>query len=382
MNGMELAGRIRAEAQFAQLRIVLLTTMNCQKDLQRLAELQVSACLSKPITERKLVECVNAALAQPLPEDRSCMANADGAGWEERSAAPAAEKSGAVVLLVEDNVVNQKVARRFLERLGCKVTIANDGADGVRKYGSGKFDLILMDLQMPHMSGLVATDKIRHLEAPGERIPIVALTADVMTGQRERCVAAGMDDFLTKPVDVAELRRVLERFVGARDLEPIAEATQSNHQSDKTMNQPSADTTMTNEAALEVLTSVADASVAAPQAAAVDFAKLEELTDGDREFARELTDIYIASCGQVLCAMRECVTRADRDGLRKAAHQLAGASGNIHATELWSLCKALEAEAGRQSESDSSASIEAIAAEVARSTAALQEYIAAARSAA
>jgi hypothetical protein len=385
MNGMELAGCIRAEAQFAPMRIVMLTAMNCQKDLQRLAELQVSGCLSKPVTERKLVECVNAALAQPLPRG-SCMANAGGASWEEPSAAPAAEKSGAAVLLVEDNVVNQKVARRFLERLGCIVTIANDGADGVRKYGSGKFDLILMDLQMPHMSGLVATDKIRHMEAPGERIPIVALTADVMTGQREHCVAAGMDAFLTKPVDVAELRRVLERFVGARDIEPIAAATQSdyqsNYQSDKTMNQPSADATMTSEAALEVLTSAADASEAAPQAAAVDFAKLEELTDGDREFARELADLYIASSGQVLCAMRECVTRADRDGLRKAAHQLAGASGNIHASRLWSLCKALEAAAGRQSESDSTASIDVIAAEVARSTAALQEYLAAARSAA
>ena len=389
MNGVDFAGQVRAEASFGQPRVVMLTKVNCQKDLQLLSELRVSACLSKPVSERKLIECADSALAQPLPDGATGITRMA----QEREPAEAAIPGGsavtaqydATVLLVEDNVVNQKVARRFLERMGCKVTVADDGAEGVRKFAAGKFDLILMDLQMPHMSGLVATDKIRHLEAQGQgsgqRIPIVALTADVMTGQRERCMAAGMDDFLTKPLDALDLRRVLERFVEVVE----TRSTGDESMSEKTMTPTGTHELLTQAAALDMLVaSTPHTHVPAPaaDASAVDFARLEEITDGDAEFTRELTHTYIVSSEQILASMRSSVASADREALRKAAHQLAGASANIHALQAYGLCKTLEAAANSQSEAMSAASVETIAAEIARCAAALQEYLGASRFAA
>jgi len=116
------------------------------------------------------------------------------------------------VLVVEDNIVNQKVAQRFLERLGCKVTLADNGAQAVELVRREPFELVLMDLQMPVMDGIEAARVIREREVEDRRIPIVALTAHAMVGERERCVDAGMDDFLTKPLLMERLRQVLQRF--------------------------------------------------------------------------------------------------------------------------------------------------------------------------
>jgi signal transduction histidine kinase/CheY-like chemotaxis protein len=116
------------------------------------------------------------------------------------------------VLLVEDNLVNQKVARAFLERLGCEVTLAANGVDAVRCFAQTRFDLILLDLQMPVMDGYVATSRLRQLEHGRARTPIVALTASAMMGQRERCLQAGMDDLITKPFELQRMRAILERF--------------------------------------------------------------------------------------------------------------------------------------------------------------------------
>jgi CheY-like chemotaxis protein len=116
------------------------------------------------------------------------------------------------VLLVEDNIVNQMVARRFLERLGCDVTVAENGEEAVRCFTQSAFRLVLMDVQMPIMDGYTATRQIRSLEDTYTRIPIVALTANAMTGQLEQCVEAGMDALLTKPLNVERLEEALVRF--------------------------------------------------------------------------------------------------------------------------------------------------------------------------
>ena len=116
------------------------------------------------------------------------------------------------VLVVEDNAVNQKVAQRFLERLGCRVVVADNGEKAVTAFAHGHFDLVLMDLQMPVMDGYASTREIRAAEKVGTRIPIVALTANAMAGQLERCLAADMDGLLTKPLSVERLRETLDRI--------------------------------------------------------------------------------------------------------------------------------------------------------------------------
>ncbi len=124
---------------------------------------------------------------------------------------PAQQRFSGHVLLVEDNFVNQKVAVRFLERLGCTVEVAGNGAEGVAACRERHFDIVLMDLQMPVMDGMTATRKIREWET-SSHIPIIALTANAMTGDRELCEAAGMDGYLTKPIEVERLRNILAKF--------------------------------------------------------------------------------------------------------------------------------------------------------------------------
>ena len=117
------------------------------------------------------------------------------------------------ILLAEDNVVNQKVAARVLERRGHRITLANNGAEAVTLFARDKFDLILMDIQMPEMNGYEATTAIRDRErTTGAHIPIIALTAHAMTGDRDRCLAAGMDDYISKPIHLEELLQKVEQF--------------------------------------------------------------------------------------------------------------------------------------------------------------------------
>ena len=125
------------------------------------------------------------------------------------------------MLLVEDNAVNQRVARRFLERLGCEVEVVGDGAQAVAACASKTYSFILMDMQMPVMDGLEATRRIRASETDGKRTPIVALTADAMTGTLERCLTAGMDDYLTKPLDISRLQDALDRLHGVDAAETL-----------------------------------------------------------------------------------------------------------------------------------------------------------------
>ena len=122
---------------------------------------------------------------------------------------------GLRALLVEDNAVNRKVAVRLLTQKGIEVTQAEDGRIGVEKWSEGTFDIVLMDVQMPEMDGFQATAEIRRLEAlQGRRTPIVAMTAHAMSGDRERCLAAGMDDYVTKPVRAESLYEVIGRWAG------------------------------------------------------------------------------------------------------------------------------------------------------------------------
>jgi CheY-like chemotaxis protein len=198
--------------------------------------------------------------------------------------------------------------------MGCKVCIADNGAEGVRAYGSGHYDLVLMDLQMPLMDGLTAAQRIRELEGSRTHTPIVALTANAMPGQLERCMEAGMNGFLTKPLDIARLHDTFERF-GL-----VAKPT------------PSA-----NE----------HATGASASAAPVDFGRLHEITDGDAEFARELVNTFVQSGTAVIQEMYAAFGAGDRPALTRAAHKLKGASANVHAQRLRDIALALETQAAQ-----------------------------------
>jgi two-component system sensor histidine kinase/response regulator len=317
MDGASLGEVINADSQLASTRLVLLTSMDRTGDQQRFAAIGFAAYLTKPVRGRELKECLERVLARPASEwhmrsqplvTRNVLADALGE-----------PTYGGLVLLVEDNEVNQKVAQKYLERLGCHVRTADDGAAGVQAFKEDRFDLILMDMQMPIMDGIAATREIRKLERGGRHTPIVALTANVLAGQLERCLEAGMDDFLTKPLDVARLRDVLDRFgLHAADW-------------DENVRSSSAASPTTNEAT------------------PLDWRRIDEVADGDNDFANELVATFLDSAREALDEASAAWQQHDRAALARAAHKLKGASGNVGAHRMQSLSLALETDADQGS---------------------------------
>ncbi|MGB6451294.1 MAG: PAS domain-containing protein [Steroidobacteraceae bacterium] len=259
------------------------------------------------------------------------------------------------VLLVEDNLVNQKVARSFLERLGCHVSVAGNGLEAVQACEQGRFDLVLLDLQMPLMDGYAATSSLRKLEQGERRTPIVALTASAMAGQRERCLGAGMDDLITKPLDVQRLEAVLERF-GLRAKDAAGSGT-------------TAGGAVLDDSAVVQL--VASSAGDAP----VDLNGFRELTGEDAEFAREVAQAFVFTSEELVAELNRCIARRDREALERAAHSLRGASANIRATPLRELCAGLELRAAALTDAELTEHVARIAAERQRVAAALQGVV-------
>ena len=222
---------------------------------------------------------------------------------------------GGRVLVVEDNAVNQKVARHILERLGCEVILADNGADAVSLLATTAVRLVFMDLQMPLMDGITATRLIREQEAGASRVPIVALTANAMTGEFEKCIAAGMDAFLTKPLDIDRLREILNGF-GMR-AEPV---------------QPDVPATKAPE----------NTSIPTAEMSPINLSRLNELTDGDVDFATELFETFRDSAANSLQEIAEYAASNQRVALARAAHRLKGAAANFHAERVAELAAALE----------------------------------------
>ncbi|HEY6618901.1 MAG TPA: response regulator, partial [Steroidobacteraceae bacterium] len=209
MDGAMLGERIIAIPGLANTRLVMLTSLDRHGDTPRLAALGFAAYLTKPVRVRELIDAV-ARVMSGGPRQWQ-METQPMITLNMLTQPQAVQRFAGHVLLVEDNFVNQKVAVRFLERLGCTVEVASNGAEGVAACKERQFDIVLMDLQMPVMDGMTATRKIRDWETSGH-IPIIALTANAMTGDRELCEAAGMDGYLTKPIEVERLRNILAKF--------------------------------------------------------------------------------------------------------------------------------------------------------------------------
>ncbi|HLX41779.1 MAG TPA: response regulator [Bryobacteraceae bacterium] len=202
MDGFELAGRIRSLPESCVTAMIVLSSSGQQSDTVRCKELGIAGYLQKPVKRADLLNCIHMALGaardetlvpvipQPQPE------------------------TGRRILLAEDNTVNQRLALRLLERQGHSVVIVSNGRQAVDAVDSESFDVVLMDVQMPEMDGLQATALIREKErAHGTRIPIIALTAHAMKGDRERCIAAGMDGYLSKPIQAEELYAAIPQAI-------------------------------------------------------------------------------------------------------------------------------------------------------------------------
>lgn len=232
----------------------------------------------------------------------------------ETPARPDGVPLGPWVLVVEDNIVNRKVAVRMLTRIGCRVEIAGNGLEALQMVEGHAYDAVFLDCMMPVMDGYVATEKIRALPGPAAKTPIIALTANAMVGDRERCLAAGMDDYLSKPVEQEQLAAALSRWVRvARESSPPG--------SDATP----ATGTPVNPEVLE------------------GFRRLQE--PGEPDVVVEFIDLFLDDLPTRLAAIRAALHRENLERTRAEAHGLKSSAAYIGAAELSQRCRDVEASA-------------------------------------
>jgi CheY-like chemotaxis protein/HPt (histidine-containing phosphotransfer) domain-containing protein len=292
MNGFQVAERIKSAPELAATTIMMLSSVGHGGDAVRCSEMGIAAALTKPIRQSVLREAVLAALGS--------------AARTKTSAPPAhcARPHSLRVLLAEDNAVNRRLVTAILEKHTHIVQSVENGRQAVAAVESSPFDLVLMDLQMPEMGGMEATGIIRAAEVgTGNHLPIVALTAHAMKGDREACLGAGMDAYLAKPVRPHELLAVLDQLMGLATAEP---------------------------------------EPAPPKEPAFDAADVLARVEGDRSLLAELVAIFLEESPLRLAEIRRCLASGDAKGVERAAHTLRGSVGSLGARAAAQAALALE----------------------------------------
>ncbi len=301
MDGFSLAEKIKQNRRLAGATIMMLTSAGQRGDVTRCRELGIAVYLIKPIRQSDLLDAILMALGKtPSPNVRpEVVTRHTLREWRRKLR----------ILLAEDNAVNQQLAVRLLEKQGHLVVVAPDGSEAISLLGKKHFDLVLMDVQMPKMDGLQATAAIRKNErVAGGHIPIIAMTAHAMQGDRERCLAAGMDDYVTKPIKAEEFLATVERAVPA---EANSEGRLSN-------------------------------SSTAP---ALDHEEALAQVQGDRELLSELADIFLKDYPRLFAEVGRSSECGDAEGIERAAHALKGSVGNFFARPAMAAAAELEAAA-------------------------------------
>ena len=285
-DGLTLSRLVKSDPSIAAVRIIVLTSMGNLLEAGVMQSIGIDASLTKPVKQSALYD----AIANAMSRKRS-------------HRPPAATtppklplRRNVHILVAEDNVVNQKVAVRQLQRLGFAADTVANGIEAVEAMSRIEYDLILMDCQMPEMDGFEATREIRKRE-DGKRTPIVALTANALEGDRALCIAAGMDDYLSKPVTPEALGMVLERWLGGPEL-------------------------------------------------VIDEAMIDDMRDlggDDGNFIAELVDLYVEDAPARIEAIEKAIRRGDGAALAAEAHGLKSSSGNVGAVKMRELTARLEA---------------------------------------
>jgi CheY-like chemotaxis protein len=214
MDGATLASAVKADPVLSGMLFLLLTSVGHWRELRVLEGASVDACLVKPVRRTKLIETLTAAWLKKLPV-RAELTSVPVARSLADTKHINVSRGGVEVraLVVEDNTINQQVVLLMLKKLGIHADVAGNGREGVHMLGVRPYDIAFVDCQMPIMNGYEAVIEIRKLPGLNQHVPIIAMTADAMEGSRERCLAAGMDDFITKPLDRADFFQAVERWL-------------------------------------------------------------------------------------------------------------------------------------------------------------------------
>jgi PAS domain S-box-containing protein len=285
MDGFEVAKRIKQNRRLRGIKVIMLTSAGEPEDVAQCQALGIDAYLTKPVKQSELFDAIISVLSprKQMPSRAS------------RPRKGSSTRRRLKLLLAEDNPVNQMLATRILEKLGHDVTVVGNGREAVSKAQASGFDLIIMDVQMPEMDGFEATAAIREWEkTTGKHIPIVAMTAHAMKGDRERCLAAGMDGYVSKPIRIADLEEAVTQATAAKEL---------------------SNTVSTNPA----------------EGGVMDEAAVLAGLDGNRGLLRDLARLFLADYPKQLVEIKAAIQGGDAERLRRAAHALKGSVGNFAA---------------------------------------------------
>jgi PAS domain S-box-containing protein len=304
MDGKSMGQKVKADPALRDTKMVMLASVGQRGDAARLQQAGFAAYLTKPIKKSQLYDClvtvlgVDAATTRETPRPIIT-----------RHSLKEEKKHKVCILVAEDNAVNQKVALRILEKLGYRADAVADGREAVEALETIPYDLVLMDVQMPEMNGFEATRLIRDPDSRVLRhdIPIVAMTAHALKGDRERCLEAGMDDYVTKPVTAFALDEVLLKHLGG-----------------------------------EESTSVTLPATKAAREAPVRIKRIREIAAGDPEFARELIDSFLIVNEQQLVALESAIREEDGEEVTLRAHMINGSSSNAGAMRMQVLALRIE----------------------------------------
>jgi signal transduction histidine kinase/DNA-binding response OmpR family regulator len=306
MDGAELGRAIRADATLATIRLILLTSLGQHGGKAQAADVGFAACLTKPARKADLLGSLlaggpTATPTAPLPPLQPAV------------------RDVLRVLLAEDNITNQQVAVGLLNKLGLRVDAVANGQEALQALSTLPYDLVLMDVQMPELDGLEATRRIRSPESAvrNHRIPVIAMTARAMQGDRETCLAAGMDGYITKPVSAQALAAVLDQWL------PQAPATRAPPVP------PTTDPT-TCPSALQ------------PEARVFDQAELLERLMGDAALVQIIVAGFVQDMPKQIAALRGYLESGDAVGTERQAHNIKGASANVSAQALCAVAAQME----------------------------------------
>ncbi|TAL66264.1 MAG: response regulator, partial [Legionella sp.] len=292
INGLQLAERIAQNPDYTNTPILILTALGLPVIRDKLDDLDQFNFITKPIRQSKLYDTIIAVLKretdQDSPED-----------FNEKNEVKIITKKQAKILLVEDNAINQQVAIHILERLGyTNVDVANNGLEAIRDYAGKGYDLIFMDCQMPEMDGYTTTEKIRQLEIEDQQkhVPIVAMTAHALKGDREYCLKMGMDDYISKPISMRDIERVLNRWLGSKIIH------EKLGKEDKSF--------------------------------VLDMGRMEQIFGHDEQKKMQFLGSFIEDTENTLKEVAEALAHADEKAAREECHKLKGSCGNVGANRL------------------------------------------------
>ena len=366
MDGEQTARAVKSDPAVKDVKILILTSMGQRGDAARLEALGCSGYLLKPVKQQLLFDAVAAVLERQ--EERS-------ASLVTRHSIAEHKKLGLRVLLAEDNPINQKLAVVLLQKAGYSVDAVENGALALEKVQENQYSAVLMDVQMPELDGLEATRKIREVERnTGHHIPIIAMTAHAMQGDRERCLAAGMDDYVSKPLEPKVLFNVLDRW--AQTGEKAAEEVQ-DYSSPADVFSADLDDGLFGENESFVSpepegTTPAMQSISYTDMVPVDFDAALHRFDGDRAFMMEMLQEFKAHLPDRLKEIKAALQAADAGSLTRVAHNLKGISLNFSADAVADIALKLEETGKREDLTGASALAAQLDVEVRR----LEDYLA------